>query len=73
MSRQSFVVYDERGIQDTDDAVVLVACSSLKEAWDYLRNDFGSGCIYRYDITPQNEGINETLLGWRSEGHEWKV
>ncbi len=68
---KSFVVYDERGILEPDEAQVLVACSSLKEAWSYVRGTFGSGAIYEYDVTPRGELVNESLVGWRSDGHEW--
>ena len=75
MSEKAWIVYDERGIYDSDEAAVLVSCSSLREAWDYLRNDFGSGCIYEYDVTPKNELVEEHLVGWRSTGLgcEWRA
>ena len=70
---KAWIVYDERGILDPDEAAVLVSCESLKEAWSYLRKDFGNGCIYEYDVTPGNELVNESLVGWRSRGEEWRA
>lgn len=72
--RKAFIVYDERGVLDPDDAALLVSCSSLGEAWSFVRGDFGSGAIYEYDVTRGRELINETLVGWRSgDGREWRA
>jgi len=46
-----WLVYDERATMgDTDDAIVLVACSSLQEAYSYTEIDFPAGQIFRYDL-----------------------
>ena len=70
----TFVVYDERGVLDPDSAAVLVSCSSLREAWRYVRRDFGSGAIYEYRVTPDGELVDECLVGWRAaDGQEWRA
>lgn len=70
---KAFILYDQRGIQNPDDAAVLVSCNSLSEAWSYLRRDFGDGAIYEYDITPDSKLVNEALVGWRENGKEWRA
>lgn len=73
MPEKAFIVYDERGILAPEDAAVLVSCDSLKEAWRYVRRDFGSGAIYEYDVTAERELVNEALVGWRADGQEWEA
>lgn len=66
MQEQSYIVYDQRALSmNTDDALVLVSCSSLKEARSYAR-DFPGCPVFRYDIIERGpadrEGINETYI-----------
>ena len=50
--KRLYIIYDGRAISgDTDDAAVMVACESLKEALSY-KGDFGGDCVlysYRED------------------------
>lgn len=57
---RSWILYDGRAMADqgTDDAMVLVACDSEKEASDY-KGDFGDMACYSYDLTSKNELVRE--------------
>lgn len=53
--KRLYLVYDGRAIGgDTDAAMVMVSCDSLKEARSY-KGDFGNDCvIYSYKIVGEN-------------------
>lgn len=60
MNELRFILYDGRacGDSDTDDVSVLVICSSMEEAYSY-QGDYGDMVCYSYELTPDNELINE--------------
>lgn len=62
MSKKLFVIYDERAIDgSTDDAVVMVTASSLKEARSYA-GEYGNRCaLYAYDERG-DELVNESFV-----------
>lgn len=55
-----WIVYDGRAVdRDTDDCSIYVSCNSLKEAQDYVKEDFNDGVIFRYDIENGKNLVNE--------------
>lgn len=57
-----WLLYDSRATGgDTDDAVVFDTARSLKEA-RRVAPSYGQCCIYEYDITDENELINERFV-----------
>jgi hypothetical protein len=66
MSEKVWIVYDGRASGgDTEDAAVLVSCQSLREARQYVREDFTNGCIFEYDLVGEHgkqEAINERMV-----------
>jgi hypothetical protein len=61
--RRMWILYDERARGGcTDDAAVLVACDSKREARRFVR-DWPRCAVYRYDVLKfedTNELVNET-------------
>ena len=54
--KKMYLVYDARGIDDTDNAIVLSSCQSFNEA-KCDANDFGSGaCVYEAIPTGRKQG-----------------
>lgn len=50
--KKTYIIYDGRATENTDDASVMECCDTLQEA---VRNapDYGDGCcIWSYDIKP---------------------
>lgn len=71
MTNKLWIVYDERGVLNPEDAAVLVSCSSLREAWSY-RHSWSGAAIYEYDIEGK-QLINEMLVGWWTDKETWRV
>lgn len=63
-----FVIYDYRAAHGDSDAANVFCCAdSIEEARGDIRDMFGSGCIYEYDIVrhprpKRDELINERLV-----------
>jgi hypothetical protein len=63
MNRGMFIVYDERALSmSTDDAQVMVACGSKKEAKEY-RDSFPGCPVYSYETAEDGK----TLINERYE------
>lgn len=60
-TRKVFIVYDQRAASgETDAAMVMVACDSLREARSY-RKTFPGCVVYEYDLVG-DEAINEQFV-----------
>jgi hypothetical protein len=61
MTNKTYVVYDSQAMtMSPDEAAILLATDDQHQAIQHA-NEF-SGVVYSYDVDPEGELINETLV-----------